>query len=123
MELEQDLITSVQRLEAKFGRRWWKDPDHKNDYSNLQRLLWLKEHNDNTRFIRSAQKPQYLYEFVNLKTGETSHYTRYEKILKEYTVTGKPLDEFVVGKKYMTVDEAYGFFKKHGYLLRKVLPE
>lgn len=54
MELEQDLITSVQRLEAKFGRRWWKNPDHKNDYSNLQRLLWLKEHNDNTRCTKAS---------------------------------------------------------------------
>ena len=125
-ELEQELIVSVRQLEEKFGRRWWEDPDHNDDYSNIQRLLWLKEDNEKNGRDGKKQhhrKPHYLYELTNLRTGEINYYYRFEHILRDYTVTGKPLHKFVVGRKQLKASEGPDFFWKHGYLLRKVPPK
>ena len=124
-ELEQELIVSVRQLEEKFGRRWWEDPDHNDDYSNIQRLLWLKE--DDEKNGRDGKKhhrePHYLYELTNLRTGEINYYYSFDHILRDYTVTGKPLHKFVAGRKQLRASEGPDFFWKHGHLLRKVPPK
>ena len=121
--MKYTLIEIVHGLESDFGEEWYKRDDWRGSKWDRRRISWLKKHPNKTRGKSGKRRPKYLYELIDMKTGQKKTYKNFIQIKKEYLYKGRPLEGIVKRAVNFRASDGPELFMKYGYFLHKIPPQ